>query len=92
MTINAITSKELRDNFKKYADDVSDYNDALIVTRPKRQNVAVISEKEFNSMQETNYLLQNEANRRNLMESIQQAEKGETKLLTPEEFEALSDD
>lgn len=92
MAITAITSKELRDNFKKYADDVSDYDDALIITRPKRQNVVVISEKEFNSIQETNHLLKNANNRKNLMDSIQQAERGNIKLLTPEEFEAISND
>lgn len=92
MTISAITARELKDHFKKYTDKVTDYNDALIVTRPKNKNVVIISEKEFNSIQETNYLLSNEANRKNLMESIQQAEKGEVKLLTPEEFNELTDE
>ena len=44
------------------------------------------SKKKCKSTQETNYLLSNEANRENLMESIHQAEQGKVKLLTPEEF------
>lgn len=41
-----------------------------------------ISEKELKSIQETNYLLGNKANRENLMESIHQVKKERT--LTPE--------
>lgn len=48
--------------------------------------------KKSKSSQETNYLLGNKSNRKNLLESIQQADNGDTKLLTPEEFKKLSDE
>ena len=48
----ATSSNEFRKNFKKYTDDVVDYQDAVIVTRPKNRNVVVISEDEYNSLRE----------------------------------------
>ena len=91
--IQAVTTRNLRKNFKKYADDVANYGDTLLVARPENKNVVVISEKEYNSWQETNYLLGNEANREALAKSIAQlSSKDQQKLLTPEEFEELSAD
>ena len=49
----------------------------------------MISEKEYNSWQETNYLLKSEANRAALKHSIEQLGKQEH-FLTPEEFESLN--
>lgn len=89
--VQAVTTRDLRKNFKKYADDVSDYNETLIVARPENRNVVVISEKEYNSWQETNYLLRDKANRDALSKSIAQLDnKSKQKLLTPEEFEKMT--
>ena len=49
MTIKATTTRDLRKNFKKFADDVSDYGDVVLVTRPEKKNVVLLSEKEYNS-------------------------------------------
>ncbi|MFR0592348.1 hypothetical protein [Lactobacillus sp. MRS-253-APC-2B] len=49
----------------------------------------MISEKEYNSWQETNYLLKSKANRDALKHSIDQLGKQEH-FLTPEEFERLN--
>lgn len=89
--IQAVTTRDLRKNFKKYADEVSDYGETVIVTRPENKNVVVISESEYNSWQETNYLLNNPTNRKALTHSLSQLGNKETEhLLTPEEFEKLS--
>lgn len=68
MIIRATTTRDLRKNFKKIADDVSDYN----------------------SWQETNYLLSTEANRHALQKGM--STKHSEKILTPEEWDKLSQD
>ena len=83
--IEAVTTRELRKNFKKYADDIVEYGDTVLVARPENKNVVMISEKEYNSWQETNYLLKRAA----LKHSIEQLGKQEH-FLTPEEFESLN--
>lgn len=91
--IQAVTTKEFRKSFKKYADDVADYNEAIIVARPEKKNVVVISEKEYNSWQETNYLLGTKANRKALAHSISQLDDSSNHhFLTPEEFARMSAD
>ena len=64
--IQVVTIKDFRKSFEKYADDVANYNETIIVARPEQKNVVVISEKEYNSWQETNYLLQSKANNNTL--------------------------
>ena len=85
----ATSSNEFRKNFKKYTDDVVDYQDAVIVTRPKNRNVVVISEDEYNSLRETAYLLQNKKNREFLRESMSQLKGEDVKVLTPDDWENL---
>ncbi|WEV43088.1 type II toxin-antitoxin system Phd/YefM family antitoxin [Lactobacillus sp. ESL0684] len=92
--IRAVSTKELRQNFKKYADDITNFGETVIVTRPENKNVVVISESEYNSWQETNYLLASQKNRNALQNSINQLDKPDSKshLLTPTEFEQLAND
>lgn len=90
--VQAVTTREMRKNFKKYADDVSNYKDNVIVTRPNGHNVVLISEEEYRSWNETNYLLATDANKQALDESIKQLDDGDSKLLSPEEFAELNND
>lgn len=85
-TIKATTTRDIRKNFKRYADDVADYDDAVIVTRPDNKNVVMISEAEYNSWQETNYLLKTDANRKAIRESLSQLDDNNSKVLTPEDW------
>ncbi|KRK89402.1 type II toxin-antitoxin system Phd/YefM family antitoxin [Lentilactobacillus sunkii] len=85
-TIKATTTRDIRKNFKQYADDVADYDDAVIVTRPDNKNVVMISEAEYNSWQETNYLLKTDANRKAIRESLSQLDDNNSKVLTPEDW------
>ena len=88
--VQAVTTKDFRRSFKKYADDVANYNEAIIVARPEQKNV-VISEKEYNSWQETNYLLKSKANQEALAHSINQLDDSTNHhFLTPEEFERMA--
>ncbi|MGI1804082.1 type II toxin-antitoxin system Phd/YefM family antitoxin [Limosilactobacillus reuteri] len=70
--IQVVTTKDFRKSFEKYADDVANYNETIIVARPKKKNIVVISKKEYNSWQETNYLLQSKTNSNALAHSINQ--------------------
>lgn len=90
MATTAVNISEVRKNLKKITDDVVDYDDHVIITKPQNKNVVLMSEKEFNSWKETLYLLGTEANRKALDESISQVEKGHIKTLSKEEWDKLS--
>ncbi|MDC2829140.1 hypothetical protein PO250_02155 [Limosilactobacillus mucosae] len=60
-----------------------------MTARPEKKNVVMISKKEYNSLQETNYLLKGKANKDALKHSIEQLGRQEH-FLTPEEFESLN--
>lgn len=92
--IKAVTVRDLRSNFKSIADDISDFDTTVIVARPKNKNVVIISQEEYDSWQETSYLLGTQANREALAEAEKAFETNDprNKLLTPEEFERLSED
>ncbi len=87
LTIKATTARDLRKNFKQIANDVSDYNDIVFITRPENKNVVLLSEKEFNSWQETNYLLSTKANKEALQRGL--SSKHSNKILSPEEWDNL---
>ena len=89
MAIHAYTVSDFRDNIKKITDDVIDYNETVIITRPKNRNVVMISEAEYQSWQETLHLLNTEANQEALMKSLKQLKNQESTILTPEEWEKM---
>ncbi len=45
----AVKSMDLRDNFKSLCDKVFN-GEILVVSRPKNENIVMISEKEYNNM------------------------------------------
>jgi antitoxin YefM len=65
----------LRKRMKYYFRLVIEDSEILIVTRKNKEDaVVILSLKEYNSLQETHYLLSTEANRKRLLESILQVE------------------
>lgn len=82
----AVTQTELRTNIKQLLDNVVQNEDTIVVTRGNRENVVIISEAEYNSWQETNFLMKNENNRKALSESLASVKRGEGKVLSPEEW------
>ena len=43
--IRAVTARDLRNNFKKIAEDINDYDTPVMVARPKEKNVVIIYQK-----------------------------------------------
>lgn len=78
---------EFRQNQKRYFDEITEKNNIVLVQRPKGHNVIMMSEKEYNSIQETEYLLQDEENRKFLEQSIQQLKNKEKNALSKKEWE-----
>lgn len=63
-----------------------------MVKKPHDKNIVIISQKEYDSWQETFYLLGTEANRMALMKAKKsfKSNNPKNKLFTPEEFEKSS--
>ncbi|MBT8230882.1 MAG: type II toxin-antitoxin system Phd/YefM family antitoxin [Bacteroidia bacterium] len=78
--MKAITISNLRSKIKHYFDSVINSSEILIIPRNNDDEAIVImSLKEYNALQETNYLLSTDKNRERLLESIKQAESGMVK-------------
>lgn len=84
-----VTSNELRDHFKKYADDALENHSVIIVKRPHNKNMIMMSEDEYQSLQETEYLLRDPENRRFLEKSLDQLKHKETKTMSVDEWKEM---
>ncbi len=74
--MKTITVTNLRARLKYYLDQVTSNFETLIIPRSGEDDgVVIMSLKEYNSWQETMYLLSTKANRKELLEGIEQVEK-----------------
>ena len=72
--MDTLTYTEARENFAKVMEGVCDDHTPVLITRGKKRKVVLLSLEDYQSMDETNYLLRSPKNAERLMESIQQLE------------------
>ncbi len=65
-----VSYSEFRAHLAGYLDKVCDDSLPLVVKRRSGQRVVIISEDDYNSMDETDYLLSTEANKEVLLEAL----------------------
>lgn len=92
MTTTATNITDARKNLKSLTDDVVDYNEHVIITKPQNRNVVLVSESEFQSWQETLYILDSDENRKALDKSIDQMNSGNLKTLSFEDWRQSVDE
>lgn len=82
----AVKSMDIRDNFKNWCDKVSN-GETLVVSRPKNDNVVIISESVYNELLKAK---RNYEYLAKLDRSFTQLQKGEVVTLSMEALEAMS--
>lgn len=70
---------ELRKNLTKTMEEVVQDHDPIIITRGSKAPVIMMSLEDYNSFEETIYLLKNPKNRKRLLSSLENIKKGKTK-------------
>ena len=83
--IKKLTIAEFERNMDSELDQIAqNIQDYIIIKRPKdKGNLVVLSQKAFNSIEETIYLLSSPNNKKHLLESIQELNEGKTTKIRP---------
>ena len=74
--MNAITYSKARSNLSKTIQRVCDDHDPVIITKKSEKSVVMISLEDYESLEETAYLLKSPKNTLRLLESIKELEGG----------------
>ena len=74
--MDAISYTAARANLAKTMEKVCNDHDPVIITRKRESPVVMLSLEDYQSMEETAYLLRSPANSRHLLESIAELEAG----------------
>lgn len=85
--LTATVASDLKANLKHYIEKA--VNGDSIITRPKRKNVVLISEDEYNELQRIKH---NAEYMYKLNRSIEQASQGKVVVKTMEELEAMANE
>jgi antitoxin YefM len=82
----ATSYSNFRQDLKAFFDKVNTHHTPLLVTRAKGEDIVVLSKSDYDSMEETFYLLKSPKNAARLLKSIEELEngKGEEKQLIEE--------
>lgn len=75
--MRALSYSEARANLKAVMDQVCNDHEPLVVTRRRGENIVIISQEDYESFLETDYLLSSRANAAHLTESLAQARQGQ---------------
>ena len=74
--MKSITYTAARENLASTINRVCEDHAAVVITRNRDQAVVMLSLAEYESLQETAYLLRSPANARRLLKSIESLERG----------------
>jgi antitoxin YefM len=74
--MKAISYTSVRGNLAKTMKNVCDTHDPVIITRNKSESVVMLSLEDYESLNETNYLLQSPVNARRLLDSVNEFSQG----------------
>lgn len=74
--MDTISYTAARSQLAKTMDRVCENHEPLIITRSGEPSVVLISLEDYNSLQETAYLLGNPKNARRLLDAIEELERG----------------
>jgi len=77
--MRAITYTSARGDLAKTMKKVCDDHNPIVITRKNTEAVVMISLEDYESLNETAYLLQSPKNAKRLIESIKELEKGKGK-------------
>lgn len=77
--MKAITYSAARENLASTMQQVCDDREPVIITRKRNQAVVMLSLEDYESIEETSYLLRSPANAKRLREAIDQLESGKGK-------------
>jgi antitoxin YefM len=80
------TLTDFRKNIKSKMDQVYDDHDVLIISRKAEKDMVLMSLRDYESLNETAYLLGNPANAARLMRSLENAKAGKTKAKSSDEL------
>jgi len=83
---NLVSYSEFRDNLKTHIDNVCDNHNPLLVKRRNGEDVIVVSKNDFESLEETAYLLQSPANAKRLISALKSTPKNRKKFNSIEEL------
>lgn len=81
MEVTTIT--EFRKNMKSYFEKVVRMGKPLFISRPKGQDMVLLSKSEYTSMQETFHLLRSPKNAARLMDAIAADKSGDVTVHDP---------
>ncbi len=87
--MEAISYTSFRANLAKKMKEICENHLGIIVTRKDKDSVVVLSLEDYQALEETAYLLKSPKNAKELMESIEEAEKGD--VVEVELFEDYED-
>jgi len=73
------TYTEARENLSNIIEKVCEDHDPLVITKRRDKAVVMISLEDYESMEETAYLLRSPRNMQRLLESIKELEEGRGK-------------
>jgi antitoxin YefM len=80
------TYTKLRDELSSFLDRVTDDQEVVVVKRRGGKDVALISADELSSLLETAHLLRSPRNAKRLISALRDAERGDLKPQTVDEF------